>query len=106
MKVTGEASPQNTYYVQAGDTLSEIASKFGTTVSGLVSLNHIANPNVIYVGQKIMLGDTGQSNAYTVQSGDTLSGIASAHGTTWQALVAKNHIANPNMIFVGQTIQL
>lgn len=48
----------------------------------------------------------GQSNAYTVQSGDTLSGIASAHGTTWQALAAKNHIANPNMIFVGQTIQL
>ena len=106
LKVTGESSPQNTYYVQAGDTLSEIASKFGTTVSGLVSLNHIANPNVIYVGQKIMLGDTGQSNAYTVQSGDTLSGIASTHGTTWQALAAKNHISNPNMIFVGQTIQL
>ncbi|MGY0226095.1 LysM peptidoglycan-binding domain-containing protein [Limosilactobacillus fermentum] len=106
LKVTGESSPQNTYYVQAGDTLSGIASKFGTTVSGLVSLNHIANPNVIYVGQKIMLGDTGQSNAYTVQSGNTLSGIASAHGTTWQALAAKNHISNPNMIFVGQTIQL
>ena len=48
----------------------------------------------------------GQSNAYTVQSGDTLSGIASANGTTWQALAGKNHIANPNMIFVGQTIQL
>lgn len=48
----------------------------------------------------------GQSNAYTVQSGDTLSGIASAHGTTWQVLASKNNIANPNMIFVGQTIQL
>ena len=106
LKVTGNASSQNTYYVQAGDTLSEIASKFGTTVSGLVSLNHIANPNVIYVGQKIILGGTGQSNAYTVQNGDTLSGIASAHGTTWQALASKNHIANPNMIFVGQTIQI
>ena len=69
-------------------------------------LNHIANPNVIYVGQKIILGGTGQSNAYTVKSGDTLSGIASAHGTTWQVLATKNHIANPNMIFVGQTIQL
>ena len=106
LKVTGNASPQNTYYVQAGDTLSGIASKFGTTVSSLVSLNHIANPNVIYVGQKIILGGTGQSNAYTVKSGDTLSGIASAHGTTWQALAQKNGIANPNVIFVGQTIQL
>ena len=43
---------------------------------------------------------------YVVKSGDTLSGIASAHGTTWQELANKNHIANPNMIFVGQTIQL
>lgn len=48
----------------------------------------------------------GQSNAYMVKSGDTLSGIASAHGTTWQALTSKNNIANPNMIFVGQTIQI
>lgn len=71
-----------TYIVQSGDTLSGIASKFGTTVSGLVSLNYIANPNVIYVGQKIILGGTGQSNAYTVQSGDTLSGIALSHRTT------------------------
>ena len=59
LKVTGNASPQNTYYVQSGDTLSAIASKFGTTVSSLVSLNHIANPNVIYVGQKIIIAGNG-----------------------------------------------
>ncbi|MGS6025291.1 LysM peptidoglycan-binding domain-containing protein [Limosilactobacillus fermentum] len=108
LKVSGvtTTTTTSTYTVRYGDTLSGIASKFGTTVSGLVSLNHIANPNVIYVGQKIILDGTGQSNAYTVKSGDTLSGVASAHGTTWQELANKNHIANPNMIFVGQTIQL
>lgn len=104
LKVTGQASPQNTYYVQAGDTLSGIATKFGTTVSALVSTNGIANPNVIYVGQKIILG--GSTSVYTVKSGDTLSGIAAAHGTTWQALAQKNGIANPNVIYVGQTIKL
>lgn len=104
LKVTGQPTTQNTYYVQAGDTLSGIAAKFGTTVSALVSANGINNPNVIYVGQKILLG--GQSNAYTVQAGDTLSGIAASHGTTWQALAQKNHISNPNVIFVGQTIQI
>lgn len=104
LKVTGQPTTQNTYYVQAGDTLSGIAAKFGTTVSALVSANGISNPNVIYVGQKILLG--GQSNAYTVQAGDTLSGIAASHGTTWQALASKNHISNPNVIFVGQTIQI
>ena len=106
LKVSGQASPQNTYYVQAGDTLSGIAAKFGTTVSSLVNLNHIANPNVIYVGQKIIIAGGGQSNAYTVKSGDTLSGIAQQFGTTWQSLAAKNHITNPNVIFVGQTIQI
>lgn len=106
LKVTGQPSQQNTYYAQAGDTLSGIAAKFGTTVSSLVSLNHIANPNVIYVGQKIYIAGNGQSNAYTVKSGDTLSGIASVFHTTWQALAQKNHIANPNVIYVGQTIQI
>ncbi len=104
LKVTGQPTTQNTYFVQAGDTLSGIAAKFGTTVSALVSANGIANPNVIYVGQKILLG--GQANVYTVHSGDTLSGIAASHGTTWQALAAKNHLANPNVIYVGQTLQL
>ncbi|QIX58942.1 hypothetical protein HCY95_01381 [Limosilactobacillus fermentum] len=106
LKVTGTASQESTYYVQAGDTLSSIANKFGTTVSNLVSINHISNPNVIYVGQKIYVGEAsqGQSNAYTVQSGDTLSGIADKFGTTWQNLAQKNGLANPNVIYVGQTL--
>lgn len=108
LKVTGTASQESTYYVQAGDTLSSIANKFGTTISNLVSINHISNPNVIYVGQKIYVGEAtqGQSNAYTVQSGDTLSAIASKFGTTWQALAQKNGLANPNVIYVGQTLTI
>lgn len=106
LKVTGSASPENTYYVQAGDTLSGIAAKFGTTVSDLVAKNGIANPNVIFVGQKIVIGGGGASNAYTVQAGDTLSGIAAKFGTTWQALAQKNGLVNPNVIFVGQTLSI
>lgn len=108
LKVNGATSQESTYYVQSGDTLSSIATKFGTTVSSLASLNHINNPNVIYVGQKIYVGEAtqGQSNAYTVQSGDTLSGIADNFGTTWQALAQKNGLANPNVIYVGQTLTI
>ena len=43
------------YIVQAGDTLSSIAARFGTTVASLVSINNIANPNLIYVGQIIII---------------------------------------------------
>ena len=40
-----------TYVVKSGDTLSGIALRFGTTVSNLVALNDISNPNLIYPGQ-------------------------------------------------------
>jgi cell wall-associated NlpC family hydrolase len=42
----------------------------------------------------------------TVRKGDTLSGIASAHHTTWQHLAAINHLKNPNSIHPGQRIYL
>jgi LysM repeat protein len=44
--------------------------------------------------------------SYTVQPGDTLSKIASAHGTTWQALAALNSstVSDPNRISVGQVL--
>lgn len=93
------------YTVRYGDTLSGIASQFDTTVSALVSANHIYNPNIIGVGQKIII-PSGTAGVYTVKSGDTLAGIASQFGTTWQALQAKNGIANPNVIYVGQTIRV
>lgn len=38
----------------------------------------------------------------TVHSGDTLSGIAAQHGTTYQAIAQANHIPNPNLIYAGQ----
>jgi cell wall-associated NlpC family hydrolase len=42
----------------------------------------------------------------TVKSGQTLSGIASAHKTTYQHLASINHISNPNRIYVGEKIYL
>ena len=49
---------------------------------------------------------TTQAQYYTVQSGDTLSGIASKYGTTWQKLQAMNGISNPNRIYAGQRIRV
>ena len=41
------------YIVKAGDTLSEIAERYGTTVSALAAKNNIKNVNKIYIGQKL-----------------------------------------------------
>ena len=55
-KMAAEKKPASVYYtVKRGDTLSAIASKYGTTYQQLAKINGIANPNRIYVGQKIMV---------------------------------------------------
>lgn len=46
---------EKTYTVKKGDTLSEIATKFGTTYSELARKNNISNPNLIFVGQIIKI---------------------------------------------------
>lgn len=43
---------------------------------------------------------------YTIQRGDTLSGIAKRYGTTWQELAKLNNIKNPSLIYAGTTLKL
>ena len=46
---------RRTYIVKAGDTLSSIAQKYGTTYQELAKKNNIADANKIYVGQKLII---------------------------------------------------
>jgi len=115
---TASQTSSSTYYtVKSGDTLSAIASKYNTTAANLASKNSISNANLIYVGQKLVVGGstakvtttaktTSSSNTYTVKSGDTLSSIASKNGTTTASLASKNNISNANLIYVGQVLTL
>lgn len=125
----GNANTSNGYYtVQSGDTLSGIALKFSTTSSKLAQLNSISNPNLIYVGQKLLVSQNSTANSnsssqsnsssssttadsataasYTVKSGDTLSSIATQHNTTVNQIVSLNSLSNPNLIYVGQVLKL
>src|SRR5690625_653945 len=54
------------YIVKSGDTLSGIAKRYNTTVSELVRLNNIANPNLIRVGQKLRLPSGKATKEYVV----------------------------------------
>ena len=57
LKISGgnSAPAKVTYTVKSGDTLSGIASKYGTTVNAIASANGISNPNLIYVGQVLTI---------------------------------------------------
>lgn len=104
-----EAAPvasSSIYIVQSGDTLSAIARRFGTTVNALMHINHLANANQIYVGQRLEVpgySDGGPGcNIYTVQRGDTLTAIARRFGVSVHALAQENNISNTSHITVGQ----
>lgn len=104
-----------TITVQRGDTLTRIALEYNTTVARLVELNNIANPNLIYAGQTLIVpsGETpsdtdGNSTSgqtiYIVKAGDTLNQIAESFGTTARAIAVENNIRNINLIYVGQRL--
>lgn len=98
-------STASIHVVRSGETLSGIASKYGTTYQNLANLNGLSNPNYIYVGQQLKVSGTASaSRSYTVRSGDNLSSIASKLGTTYQALAQKNGLSNPNLIYPGQNL--
>ncbi|MHB1536452.1 MAG: LysM peptidoglycan-binding domain-containing protein, partial [Acidimicrobiales bacterium] len=86
------------YTVVAGDTLSSIAARHGTTVEALASQNDISDPNFIMAGQVLTIDGSAPTTSaapasggsYTVRAGDTLGAIASRYGTTAANLAALN----------------
>lgn len=100
------------HVVQRGETLSQIARRYNTTVAELQRLNNLANPSLIVAGQAIQLpsGTTGGSTptggrqVYVVQRGDTLSQIAERFGVSTTDLAQANGITNPRLIYAGQQL--
>ena len=56
LKIDGAAAPSKTYTVKGGDTLSDIAARYGTTYQRLAQINGISNPDLIHPGQVIKIG--------------------------------------------------
>ena len=112
------ASGTTSYTVVARDTLSGIASRFGTTSRTLMTLNGITDANRIRIGQVLTIAGaapaapaapastSAPTTSYTVVAGDTLSGIASRFGTTSRNLMALNGITNANFLRIGQVLRL
>jgi lysozyme len=119
----GSSTPTETYIVRKGDMLSQLAVDFDTTTAELVRLNNLSNPDVLYVGQELRVpaGRGGASKAssassysapsvkkggtYTIQKGDTLSGIAVAAGVSINDLRSLNNISG-DMIKAGDTLDI
>jgi LysM repeat protein len=97
------------YIVQRGDTLYSIARRYGTTVQALALLNRIANPSLIFAGQRLIISGSGAPvpphvRVHIVQPGETLYSLAHRYRTTVWAIAMANHLASPNVIYVGQSL--
>lgn len=93
-----------TYVVAPGDTLSSIATRFGTDMDTLAAANGIDNPDRIAVGQPLIIPP--QIITYTVRPGDTLISIASRFGLDVPTLLRWNAVSDPDLIVTGTDLQV
>jgi LysM repeat protein len=102
--------PVGLYTVQSGDSLSQLAQRFNTTLNALLLANpQITNPNVLTVGQQLYIPGAlvtvnGQT-VYIVKAGDSLSLIAFNQGISLTSLEQANPgITDPNLIYPGEHV--
>ncbi len=121
ISTAGTANPapstSSVHVVQRGESLSRIALRYGITYQAIATANSIANPNHIYVGQRLAIPGRGNApvppsqsqtsgQTYVVRPGDTLSAIALRFGVSTWSLVQVNNIRNPALIYVGQVLRI
>lgn len=107
-----------TYKVKSGDTLGHIALDQDVSLSDLLKWNELKASSTIYPGDMLKLGasassdsnaassDGSSAGSYTVQAGDTLSGIAAKQGLSLSTLLSANGLSMSSIIYPGQTLKL
>ena len=110
--VTAGSPGWGLYTIKHGDTLSDIAARYHTTVAKLVEVNGLpGNGNLIIAGRALKVpgaaaGTGGGSGPrhHTVVRGDTLSGMASRYGVAQATIARANHLPSSNIVMLGATL--
>lgn len=94
------------YTVKRGDSLSEIAERFGTSSRELRQLNNLRS-DTIQVGQQLTLpgGEPIRASEHTIRRGETLSEIAELYRVSLSSLRRENNIRG-DRIMVGQILKI
>src|SRR5512133_1937326 len=95
------------YIVQAGDTLSFIASRFNITIDDLLTANPSLNPNVLSEGQEIVIpgleGVTGVLQTEIISFGDTLRSLSRRTQVADAQLKKLNRLISPTELYLGSS---
>jgi LysM repeat protein len=110
------AAETQRHTVVDGETVFDIAQRYGTTVSAIAAANGLSDPSLILPGAVLSIpsgtsgttatAPTTSGSTYTVGAGDTLSGIAAATGSSVSAIAATNGITTYDFIHVGQSLTI
>jgi LysM repeat protein len=97
------------YTVVAGDSLSVIAARFGTTVDALKTANGLTS-NTLQIGQRLVIPNAKNTSlspfsTYTVVAGDSLSVIAARFGVSVNDLRSANNLSS-DILQIGQTLTI
>lgn len=92
------------HVVQRGENLWEIAQRNGIDINQVILVNQLENPNVLVVGQSLVIPNPNQE--YVVTPGDNLWAIAQRYGVTVDELAEANNITNQSLLYVGEMLQM
>ena len=102
-------SVAGTITVKPGETLSDIAARYNISLTKLMRMNDISNPDHVEIGSRLTVpGSTVQagSGRHLVSSGETLSGIASHYKVSSRDLMTLNGLTDADHVELGQTLTL
>ena len=116
-----ENSP--TYTTKQGDTVYQIALRYGVTIESIVSANQIADASQILVGIQLVIpcgqdsgpvtttadtpvptGQCGEGTIHRVEAGQSVYQIARGYGTTVDAIADANGIGEPSLVHIGDEL--
>ncbi|HMD82385.1 MAG TPA: LysM peptidoglycan-binding domain-containing protein, partial [Anaerolineales bacterium] len=96
------------YIVQAGDTLSFIASRFNLAVNDLIAANPTIDPNFLSQGQQIVIpgleGVTGILETEIISFGDTLRSLSRRTQVSDVQMKKLNRLISPTELYVGVSL--
>lgn len=93
----------HTHLVAPGETLSEIADRYGVTVQTIAQCSGLSNPNRISPGQSLTFPSV-DGLLHRVKPGDTLSGLAQRYGAQAPEIAWANRITDPRALEVGSLL--
>lgn len=106
-------SAGQTYTVREGETLWELAKRFGTTSAEIRTANQMQAHDRLAIGQKLIIPGRGVASTdhhggfwYTVRRGDTILRIAARYGLSIAQVLASNSLTDPDQLHVGQRLHI